>query len=113
MSRKRYFTLCALALAGAFAGGYAANRAIPVAHAQVLRIPQDIRASEVTLVNPQGKVQATLRNGISGAELTLDDANGNPRVELGAPAGIVVRDATGRVVWSSPRGIGIVPAGGQ
>ena len=113
MSRYRYFALCLLVLVGAFAGGYAANRAIPVAHAQVLQIPQNIRASELTLVNSQGKILATLRTGAMGAELRLDDANGNPRVELGAPSGVVVRDATGRIVWSSPRGIGIVPASEQ
>lgn len=110
MSRNRYLTLCALVLAGAFAGGYAANRAIPVAHAQDLIGPTNVRATGFTLVNPQGKVQATLRSGAMGAELILDDANGNPRVEIGPAGGIVIRDANGRVTWRSPRGMGILPA---
>lgn len=112
MTRYRYFVLCALVLAGAFAGGYAANRAIPVAHAQVIPLRQpNIRASGFTLVDAQGKAQATLRGGPMGAELVLDDANGKARVEIGVAAGgIVVRDAMGRVVWSSPRAAGIVPA---
>lgn len=111
MTRNRYFTLCVLALAGAFAGGFVANRAVPVAHAQVLPIPQEnIRAMAFTLVNQQGKVQATLRNGSSGAEFTLNDANGRARVEAGV-GGIVVRDANGRVSWQSPHAFGIVPAG--
>lgn len=113
MSRKRYFGLCVVALAGAFAGGYAAsavsNYAVPVAHAQVIG-PQNIRAAGFTLVDPQGKVQATLRNGALGAELILDDANGKSRVEIGASGGVVVRDANGRITWSSPRTFGIVPA---
>ena len=110
MSRNRYFLLCALVLAGAFAGGYAANRALPVAHAQVVGPPENIRASGVTLVDQQGRVQAILRNGASGAELVLDDVNGKSRVEIGASGGIVIRDANGRVAWASPRGIGVVPA---
>ena len=108
MTRTQYFFLCSLALVGAFAGGYAANRAIPVAHAQVLG-PQDIRATGFTLVNSQGKMEATLRGGPMGAELILNDANGKPRDEVG-PGGFVVRDATGRIMWASPHGIGIVPA---
>ena len=111
MTRTQYFSLCSLVLVGAFAGGYAANRAIPVAHAQVLG-PQDIRATGFTLVNAQGKAEATLRGGPMGAELILNDANGNPRAEAG-PRGFVVRDAAGRVMWASPHGIGIVPASGQ
>lgn len=110
MSRSRYLALCVLVLAGAFAGGYATNRAIPVAHAQVIPPPENIRATGFTLVNQQGKVEATLRGGAMGAELVLDDANGNPRVEIGtSPGGMIVRDATGRIVWSSPRA-SIVPA---
>ena len=109
MSRKRYFALCFLVLAGAFAGAYTANRAVPVVHAQVLP-PQEIRATAFTLVNSQGKVQATLRNGTAGAELILDDANGNVRVELGPTQGVVVRDSNGRIRWASPRSMGIVPA---
>lgn len=111
MTGSRYFLLCVLVLVGAFAGGYAANRAIPVAHAQVIPLQQqNIRASGFTLVDPQGKVQASLRNGASGGELVLNDEKGNARVEAGI-GGIVVRDATGRVVWQSPRKFGIVPAG--
>ena len=87
MSRSRYFALCVLALAGTFAGGYAANLAIPVAHAQVIPPAQNIRATGFTLVNPQGKVEATLRSGAMGAELVLNDAGGNPRVEVGTAAG--------------------------
>ena len=108
MTRTQYFSLCSLVLVGAFAGGYAANRAIPVAHAQALA-PEEIRATGFTLVNAQGKVEATLRSGARGAELILNDANGKPRAEAG-PVGFVVRDATGRIMWASPHGIGIVPA---
>jgi hypothetical protein len=109
MSRTRYLALCAFVLVGAFAGGYAANRATPVAHAQVLG-PGDIRATGITLVNQQGRIQATLRCGASGAELVLDDANGKSRVEIGASGGIIVRDANGRIAWASPRALGILPA---
>jgi hypothetical protein len=113
VSRKRYFGLCVIALAGTFAGGYAASAvstyAVPIAHAQVIG-PENIRATGFTLVDPQGKVQATLRNGVSGAELVLDDANGKSRVDIGASGGIVVRDANGRVTWASPRSFGVVPA---
>jgi hypothetical protein len=110
VSRYRYFVLCVLVLAGAFAGGYVANRGVSVAHAQVVGPPENIRASGITLVDQQGKVQATLRNGASGAELVLDDVNGKSRVEIGASGGIIVRDANGKVAWASPHGIGIVPA---
>lgn len=112
MSRNRYFVLCVLVLTGAFAGGYAANRAIPVAHAQE-RIPAPpMRSSGFTVIDAQGKVQATLRSGTLGAELILDDAKGNARVEIGMP-GIVIRDAMGRLVWSSPSRTGVVPAGAE
>ena len=109
MSRNRYFVLCALVLTGAFAGGYAANRAIPVAHAQERVGPTSVRGTAFTLVDQQGRVQATLRGGAMGAELTLDDVNGNPRIEIGA-SGITIRDAMGRRVWSSPKRMGILPA---
>jgi hypothetical protein len=108
VTRTQYFSLCSLVLVGAFAGGYAADRSIPVAHAQVIG-PQEIRTSGITLVNGQGKVEATLRSGPMGAELILNDANGNPRAEAGT-GGFVVRNAMGRIMWSSPHGIGIVPA---
>jgi hypothetical protein len=110
MSRTRYFTLCALVFIGTFAGGFAANRAIPVAHAQDTIGPSNIRATGFTLVNPQGRVQATLRGGVAGAELILNDPNGNPRVEIDPAGGIVIRDANGRVRWNSPKGMGILPA---
>lgn len=110
MNRNRYFLLCVLVLVGAFAGGYAANLAIPVANAQVIPLPQqNLRATGFTLVNPQGKVEASLRNGVSGAELILNDANGKPRVEAGV-GGIVVRDSTGKIIWQSPRASGFIPA---
>jgi hypothetical protein len=109
VSRNRYFSWCSLVLIGAFAGGYAANRANPVAHAQMLP-PPEVRATGFTLVNSQGKVQATLRSGPMGAELILNDASGNSRAEASASGGFVVRDATGRIVWASPRRAGIVPA---
>jgi hypothetical protein len=110
VSRNRYLALCALVLAGAFAGGYAANLAVPTAQAQDVIGPPNVRGTGFTLVNAQGKVQATLRGGPLGAELILNDPNGNSRVEIGASGGIVVRDANGRVTWRSPRGFGIVPA---
>ncbi|HEY3825174.1 MAG TPA: hypothetical protein VGL82_11490 [Bryobacteraceae bacterium] len=109
MSRNRYLTLCVLVSAGAFAGGYAANRSIPVAHAQAQTAPANLRATSFTLVNSQGQVQATLRSGNSGADLTLNDTNGNPRVEINPSSGIVIRDATGHVTWSSPKA-GLLPA---
>jgi len=108
--RNRYLGLCVIALTGAFAGGYAANRALPVAHAQEPIGPANVRATGFTLVNPQGRVQATLRSGAMGSELILNDPNGNPRVEISPSGGIVIREANGRVTWRSPRGMGILPA---
>src|SRR5690348_755260 len=98
MSRNRYMVLCALVLIGAFAGGLVANRAIPVAYAQDRIVPANLRATSFTLVNQQGQVQATLRGGAMGAELELDDASGNRRVDIGV-SGIIIRDARGRTVW--------------
>jgi hypothetical protein len=109
MSRIRYFALCALTLAGAFAGGYAANRAVPIAHAQNVLPPMEVRGSSIVLTNPQGQTQATLRNGSSGAELLLNDPKGNVRVELSPSGGLIIRDAFGRVTWRSPKGSGIMP----
>jgi hypothetical protein len=109
MTRTQYLSLCSLVLVGAFAGGYAANRAIPVAHAQQVG-PQEIRATGFTLVTAQGKVEASLRGGPMGAELILNDGAGNPRAEVNPSNGFVVRDSTGRIVWASPRRSGIVPA---
>jgi hypothetical protein len=111
VTRNRFFSLCIFVLVGAFAGSYVATRAIPVVHAQVLG-PQEIRATGFTLVNAQGKAQATLRSGVTGAELILNDTNGNPRTEVDATRGFVVRNAAGRILWESPRGAGILPAGG-
>jgi hypothetical protein len=91
-------------------GGYAANLAVPIAHAQDVLGPANVRGTGFTLVNPQGKVQATLRSGPMGAEFILNDLNGTSRVEIEAAGGIVIRDANGRVNWRSPRGFGIVPA---
>ena len=108
MSRSRYLVLCALVAAGAFAGGFAANRAIPVAYAQERIGPTNVRGAAFTLVNQQGQVEGTLRGGALGAELELDDANGRPRVEIGV-SGITIRDAMGRPVWSSPK-MGLLPA---
>jgi hypothetical protein len=110
VSRNRFLALCAVVLTGAFAGGFAANLAIPIAHAQEVIGPVNVRGTGFTLVNPQGKVEATLRGGPMGAELVLDDANGTSRVEIGAAGGIVIHDANGRVTWRSPRGMGILPA---
>jgi hypothetical protein len=109
MSRSRYLSLCALVLVGAFSGGYTANWLSPVVHAQNLILPTDIRAKSFTLVNAQGDAQATLRPSASGAELVLNDGGGQARVEIGAPGGIKIRDARGRVIWTSPR-IGLLPA---
>jgi len=110
MTRSRYSVLCALIVIGAFAGGYAAGVAVPVAHAQepIRPLVTNIRGTSFTLVNPQGQVQATLRGGAIGAELILDDANGNPRIEIGA-SGITIRDAMGRMTWKSPKA-GFLPA---
>jgi len=110
VSRNRYLALCALVLTGAFAGGYAANLVVPIAHAQDAIGPANVRGTGFTLVNAQGKVQATLRSGPIGAELLLNDPNGTSRVEIGAAGGIVIRDGNGRVTWRSPRGMGILPA---
>jgi hypothetical protein len=109
MSRSRYFSICFLALAGSFAGGYTANRAIPVAHAQVQLPPMEVRGSSFTLTNPQGQAQATLKNGANGAELALNDPRGNVRVELSPDGGLIIRDQTGHITWRSPRGNGIIP----
>ena len=112
MNRTRYFALCSLVVAGAFAGGFAANRAIPVAHAQNIP-PAELRGTSFVLVNPQGQPQATLHSGTSGAELLLNDPKGNVRVELSPSGGLIVRDANGRITWRSPRGTGIVPANAE
>ncbi len=109
MTRSRYLALCALVLFGAFAGGYIANRVSPIVHAQNLILPTDVRAKSFTLVDAQGNAQATLRPSGSGAELVLNDGGGQPRVEIGASGGIKIRDARGRVIWTSPR-IGLLPA---
>ena len=107
MNRTRYFSLCLLTLTGAFAGGYIANRAVPVVHAQNLP-PMEVRGSSFTLVNPQGQTEAVLRHGTNGAELTLNDTNGNKRVEI-TGRGVVVRDSAGRITRESPRRSGIMP----
>jgi hypothetical protein len=109
MTRSRYLVLCACVLAGAFAGGYIANRVSPIVHAQNLILPTDIRAKSFTLVDAQGNAQATLRPSTTGAELVLNDGAGQARVEIGASGGIKIRDARGRVIWTSPR-IGLLPA---
>jgi len=96
-------------MTGAFAGGFVANRTTPVAYAQDRIGPTNVRATSFTLVDQQGQVEGTLRGSAMGAELELSDANGNSRVNIGVN-GITVRDATGRRVWSSPRGTGILPA---
>ena len=72
--------------------------------------PANVRGTGFTLVNSQGKVQATLRSGPMGAEFILNDLNGAPRVEIDTSGGVVIRDANGRVNWRSPRGFGILPA---
>lgn len=109
MTRSRYLVLCVLVLVGAFAGGYLADRVPRIVHAQNLILPTDIRAKSLTLVDTQGNAQATLRPSSTGAELVLNDGGGQPRVEIGASGGIKIRDARGRVIWTSPR-IGLLPA---
>ncbi len=109
MTRSRYLVLCALVLAGAFAGGFLASRVSPIVHAQNLIVPTDLRAKSFTLVDAQGNTQATIRPGASGAEMVLNDGTGQPRIEIAASGGIKIRDARGRVVWTSPR-IGLLPA---
>jgi hypothetical protein len=101
VSRTRYFVLCALVLTGAFAGGFVADRAVPVAHAQILPAMEQ-RATAFTLVSPQGQVLATLHSGNSGAELTLNDSAGKSRVEISPSGGILIRDQYGRETWRSP-----------
>jgi hypothetical protein len=96
-----------LLFSGAFAGGFVANRAVPIAHAQVLP-PPTFRGTSVTVIDQQGKVQASLRSGAPGGELILHDTDGKTRVTIG-PSGIVIRDQRGRVVWSTPNG-GFMPA---
>jgi hypothetical protein len=96
-----------LVFSGAFAGGFVANRAIPTAHAQTLP-PTAFRGQSVTVVDPQGRVQASLRTGATGGELVLHDTDGKTRVTIG-PSGIVIKDQRGRVVWTTPTG-GFVPA---
>ena len=110
MSRYRYFGLCVLTLTGAFAGSYAANHAVPVAHAQNALPPAEVRATSFTLVNAQGQTQATLHSAPAGAELQLNDPRGNVRVEISPSGGLVIRDAFGRITWRSPKGSGVMPA---
>lgn len=101
MTRSRYLVLCALVAVGAFAGGFIANRAVPVAHAQERIGPANVRGAAFTLVNRQGQVEATLRSGALGAELELDDTNGKPRVEINE-SGITILNEVGRRLWTSP-----------
>jgi hypothetical protein len=108
MTTSRYLALCALVLAGAFAGGYVGNRALPVVHAQMPGADKMV-ATSFTLVDARGNTQATLRSGSSGAELVLLDAAGKPRVEINPSGGVVIRDGRGKITWSSPRS-GFVPA---
>jgi hypothetical protein len=105
MTRKRFLAFCALALTGAFAGSYLANRAIRVARAQG---GNDLRATSFTLVDAQGNTLATFRNGRAGAELALNTSNDKSRIEISATGGITIRDRNGRVTWSSPR-MGTMP----
>lgn len=105
MSHGRYALARGLLVAGSFAGSYVANRAVIVAHAQD---GPSVRAAAFTLVDSQGKTQATLRGGRAGAELILNDDAGRMRVEVNA-SGVVVRDRNGRVEWSSPHGT-LIPA---
>jgi hypothetical protein len=97
----------ALLFAGAFAGGFVANRTIPLVHAQTLPTPA-FRGNSVTILDQQNKVQAILRSTANGAELTMNDADGKSRVNIG-PSGIVIRDGRGRTLWASPR-TGFMPA---
>ena len=110
MDGKRYLMLCLFTLAGAFAGGYAAGTAAPVAHAQDILPPGEVRGTSFVLTGPQGQEVATLRSGPFGADLSLNDPQGKMRVELRASGGIVIRDAQGRIEWRSPHGgNGIMP----
>jgi hypothetical protein len=102
----RKIVSAALLFSGAFAGGYVANRAIPAVHAQNLPA-QSYKGTSFTVVDGQGRVQATLASGFNGAELTLTD-QGSPRVTI-SNSGIVVKDRTGRTVWVSPKS-GTMPA---
>jgi len=97
-----------LLFSGAFAGGYVANRTITPVHAQTLP-PQAYQGTSFTIVDAQGRVQATLASGANGAELKLNDSALNPRVTINN-SGIVVRDRFGRTVWASPKVSGVMPA---
>ena len=97
MTRSRYLILCALVLTG------------PVAYAQERIGPANVRGTAFTLVNQQGQTEGTLRSGVMGAELELNDANGKPRVQIGV-TGITILDGMGRRIWTSPKGMGILPA---
>jgi hypothetical protein len=96
-----------LLFSGAFAGGFVTNRSIPLSHAQTLPTPT-FRGTSVTVIDQQGKTQASLRSAAPGGELVLHDTDGKPRVTI-SPSGIVLRDPRGRVVWTTPSG-GFVPA---
>jgi len=89
MTRPRYFLLCMLVLAGAFAGSFAGSRVLPVVHAQAAT-PAAITGTSFTLVDARGNTQAVLRGSASGG-------------------GIVILDPQGRITWSSPRA-GVMPA---
>ncbi len=108
MNRSRFFVISALVFAGTFAGGYAGSRGLPVVHAQMPG-PSTIKGTSFTLVDARGNTVGALREGAGGAELILDDVNGSARVEIGATSGIIIRDARGKVTWSSPR-TGVLPA---
>ena len=112
MGKGRFFAICALVLAGSFLGGYVANRALPVVHAQVIPLPGEVKATSFTLVDARGNTQATLKSGATGAELTFNAGFGGGSLQMSAGGGIVIRDVRGRVVWRSPRS-GIVPLEGE
>lgn len=97
-----------LLFTGAFAGGYVANRAVPLVHAQTLP-PQTYQGTSFTLVDAQGNVQATLTSNAGGPELKFSDLLHNTRVTIN-DSGIVIKDRFGRTVWASPRVSGVMPA---
>lgn len=108
MTLSRYLGICAFALAGAFAGSFAANHGLTTVHAQT-QMTTDLRGRSLTLVNPQGRTVATLRAGGSGAELVLS-GNQSARVEIDGSGAISIHNPAGRLIWSAPPKTGVIPA---
>ncbi len=106
MSTSRYAGVCALVLAGSFAGSFLASRGVAPVHAQEAT---DLRGRSFTLVDQQGHTMASLRSGIAGAELVLS-GNRGARIEIDGSGSISIHNLAGHLVWSAPPKGGVIPA---